>query len=133
MLGSFLSDPTFGAGEQRAERQALSPAYYFGFGASIYPLWLLATTTGALMGNLITNPHALGMDMLLSLYFLSLLMGFRARANWLTVVLASGLVSALVFKTIGSPWHIIFGAIVGILLAAIIGKPASDTGSLSGD
>lgn len=121
----FLSDPTFGAGEQRAEKQTLSPAYYFGFGASIYPLWLASTSAGALMGNLITNPRALGMDMLLSLYFLSLLMGFCARPNWLAVVLASGIVSTIVFKTIGSPWHIIIGAFVGIVLAAIIGKPAT--------
>ena len=122
----FLSDPSFGAGEQRAEKQQLRPAYYFGYGASIYPLWLASTASGALMGNLITDPRALGMDMLLSLYFLSLLMGFRSRPNWLTVVLASGLVAALVFKTIGSPWHIISGALVGVVLAALIGKPKAE-------
>lgn len=119
----FLSDPSFGASEQRAERQGLTPAYYFGFSASIYPLWLASTASGAWMGNLITDPRALGMDMLLSIYFLTLLVGFRGRANWLTVVLASGAASTLFNHLMGPPWHITMGALVGISLAAIIGKP----------
>jgi len=121
----FLSDPSFAASEQRAEQKRLTTAYYFGFSASLYPIWLGVTALGAFMGNLITNPNALGMDMLLSLYFLALLMGFRGRANWLSVVLASGIVSALVYKWIGAPWHITLGALAGITLAAAIGKPAS--------
>ncbi len=120
----FLSDPTFGASEQRAEKQALTPAYYFGFGASIYPLWLASTASGAWMGNLITDPRALGMDMLLSIYFLTLLMGFRGRPNWLTVVLASGAASTIFHYLLGPPWHITMGALVGIVLAAMIGKPS---------
>jgi predicted branched-subunit amino acid permease len=125
-VGFFvLSDPLFGAGEQRAEQQGLSPAYYFGFGASLYPIWIGSTLLGALMGNLISNPRALGMDMLLSIYFLTLLIGFKSRPNWLTVVLASGIASSLIYKFIGSPWHIMLGAFVGIGLAAIIGKPVA--------
>lgn len=119
----FLSDPAFGASEQRAEKSGLTPAYFFGFSASLYPVWLLSTTGGAWAGNLIDNPRALGMDMLLSLYFLALLIGFRSRPNWLTVVLASGLSSYAVYETLGSPWHITLGALVGIVVAASIGKP----------
>lgn len=119
----FLSDPAFAASEQKAQNRSLTPAYYFGYAASLYPVWLLVTALGAYMGNLITNPNALGMDMLLSIYFLSLLMGFRSRANWLTVVLASGFVSAIVYKTLGAPWHITLGALAGIALGAFLGKP----------
>ncbi len=125
----FLSDPSFGAGEKRVETVGLTPAYYFGFGASLYPVWLFSTATGAWIGNLINDPDALGMDMLLSLYFLALLIGFRSRPNWLTVVLASGLASVLFYQTLGSPWHITLGSLVGIVVAAGIGKPAADTES----
>lgn len=124
----FLSDPAFAASEQRAEQQGLSPAYYFGYSASLYPVWIGMTALGAYMGNFITNPNALGMDMLLSIYFLSLLMGFRSRANWLVVVLVSGVVSAVVYKWLGAPWHITLGALAGILLAAAIGKPNTVVG-----
>ncbi|MEM7215523.1 MAG: AzlC family ABC transporter permease [Pseudomonadota bacterium] len=119
----LLSDPSFAAGERRAETRTLAPSYYFGFAASLYPVWLLSTLVGGLSGNLIAEPEAFGMDMLLSLYFLALLMGFRSRPNWLTTVLASGFVAILVFKTFGSPWHIMVGGLAGVVVAAAIGKP----------
>jgi len=119
----LLCDPLFGAGEIRAQKQALKPSYYFGYGIPLYIIWLVFTALGAGFGKLITNPEAFGFDMLLSIYFLSLLMGFRTRPNWLASVLASGIASVLIYKTIGSPWHIMFGALVGIALAAMIGKP----------
>ena len=122
----LLADPVFGAGELRAQEQKLSPAYYFGYGLPLYPIWVGCTALGAGFGKLITNPEAFGFDMLLSVYFLSLLMGFRSRPNWLSSVLASGIASVLVFKFIGAPWHIMIGALVGITLAAIIGKPNDD-------
>ncbi len=37
-------------------------------------------------GGLIANPHALGLDFLLPIYFLGLVMGFRKRPFWLPVV-----------------------------------------------
>ncbi len=119
----LLSDISFGLGEKRIEKQELTPSYYFGLAIPFYPVWLASTAVGAFSGNLITNPHALGMDMLLSIYFLALLMGFRARPNWLVSVLASGAAAAIVYLTLGSPWHIMIGATFGIVLAAIIGKP----------
>jgi predicted branched-subunit amino acid permease len=118
----FLSDPAFAAGEGRVSTHTLSVAYFLGFAAPIYPLWLAMTALGAWMGNLISNPQALGMDMLLSFYFLALLVGFRSRANWLTVVLMSGVSSTLIYNWLGSPWHITVGALTGILLAAFLGK-----------
>ncbi len=113
----FLSDPSFGAGEKKAAEGRLTPAYFFGFGASLYPVWLMSTATGAWLGNLVEDPKVLGLDMLMSLYFLTLLMGFRARPNWLTVVLASGIASAIIYKTLGSPWHITLGSLFGIAVA----------------
>ena len=120
----FLSDPAFAAGEKRAGEGRLTIGYFLGFAASIYPLWLISTAVGAWAGNLITNPRALGMDMLLSFYFLALLVGFRSRPNWLSVVLASGIASTLVYQWLGSPWHITIGSLVGIALAAFLGKPS---------
>jgi len=121
----LLCDPLFGAGEIRAQNKPLTPAYYFGYGIPLYFVWVGFTLMGGVFGKLITNPEALGFDMLLSIYFLSLLMGFRSRPNWLSTVLASGIASVLIYETLGSPWHIMLGALVGIALAAIIGKPGA--------
>jgi len=127
-VGFFvLSDPTFATCEQRAQTRVLTPAYYYGYGGSLYPVWLICTAIGGLVGNFIDNPAALGMDMLLSIYFIALMMGFKGRPNWLTVVLVSGVASTLVYKMVGSPWHLTLGPMFGIAMAAIIGKPAVQT------
>jgi len=43
----LLCDPLFGAGEIRAQKQALKPSYYFGYGIPLYIIWLVFTALGA--------------------------------------------------------------------------------------
>ena len=123
----FLADPVFGAAEQRAQKPGLTPSFYFGYAIPLYCCWLVFTLIGILFGALIDDPGALGLDMLLSIYFISLLMGFRSRSNWLPVVIASGIASVLFYQWFGAPWHITLGALVGIGVAVIRGKPEVET------
>jgi predicted branched-subunit amino acid permease len=99
-----------------------------GMGLTIYVFWVAETLLGALFGNLIEDPHAIGIDFLLPIYFLGLVMGFRKRPLWLPVVIASAVASTLAYKTIGSPWHVSVGAIAGVLFAAAM--PVARKGSV---
>ena len=67
---------------------------------------------------MIPDPHALGLDFLLPIYFLGLVLEFRSRPLWLPVVIASAAASIVAYNTVGSPWHVSIGALAGILLAA---------------
>jgi 4-azaleucine resistance transporter AzlC len=117
----FLTDPQYAAAEQQYEQgRSISFAWYVGMAIPIYLLWIGETILGGLFGKFISDPHALGVDLLLPIYFLGLVMGFRRRRNWLPVVVASGVASIVVYYTIGSPWHVSLGAIVGVLFAALI-------------
>lgn len=123
----FLTDPQWASAEARFDRCGLRPAYYFGYAVLLYSLWLIGTLVGIFFGSLIEDPNRLGFDMLLPVYFLVLLMGFRGRPRWLPVVVVSGVTSALLTVTIGPPWHISLGALSGILVAAampVAGAPA---------
>ncbi|HEX2528423.1 MAG TPA: AzlC family ABC transporter permease [Geminicoccus sp.] len=121
-LGFFLMvDPQYAETERRAERgRSISFAWYMGLALPIYGCWIAETLLGALFGRLIGNTHALGLDFLVPIYFLSLVMGFRQRANWLPVVVISAVGSMLVYQILGSPWHVTVGALVGVLLAAAL-------------
>lgn len=120
----FLIDPQFALIEERAEKgHPITFVWVMGVGLTFWSIWLGLTWVGALFGNLIEDPAKIGVDFLLPIYFLSLVMGFRKRANWASVVLASGAVSALAYQFIGSPWHVSIGALAGIALAAIVGVP----------
>ncbi len=116
-----MTDPQFAETERKAERgYPVSFIWYAGMGIVIYVPWVIESGLGAFFGRLLPNTHALGIDFLLPIYFLGLVMSFRKRALWVPVVLTSGAVSILAYKTIGSPWHVTVGALVGVLLGAAL-------------
>ena len=116
----FLTDPQFAEAERRVtEKKPVTFAWYMGVAVPIYVCWIAEALVGALFGQLIPNPDALGFDFLLPIYFLGLLMEFRERQLWLPVVAVSAITSVSAFYTVGSPWHVSIGAAAGILLAVI--------------
>jgi predicted branched-subunit amino acid permease len=119
----FLTDPQWAASEVRSDGPGLRPAYYFGFVAPLYSLWMVGTVIGVWFGSLIKNPATFGFDMLLPIYFLAILMGFRKRVNWLPIVLVSGISSSMLSVTIGPPWHISLGGLTGLIVAAFLPLP----------
>lgn len=120
----FLVDPQYAETERRGELGIpVTFSWYMGMVTPVYVMWVLESYIGGVFGNLISNPRDWGLDILLPLYFLALVMGFRVRTHWLPVVIASGLASVVAFKTVGSPWHVSLGAIAGIILAAALAKP----------
>jgi predicted branched-subunit amino acid permease len=116
----LLTDPQFAETERKSEDGGrVSFAWYLGFGAPVWLAWVVEAGLGGYFGSLVSDPHALGLDFLLPIYFLGLVMSFRKRPLWLPVVLASAVASILAYKFVGSPWHVSIGALAGILLAAI--------------
>lgn len=120
-LGFFvLTDPQYALAEMKGEAgEKVTFVWYMGMGAVIYIPWVIESGLGAFFGNLIPDPHAIGMDFLLPIYFLGMVMSFRKRASWLPVVAISAAVSIVAFNTVGSPWHVSIGAVAGIAYAAI--------------
>jgi len=124
----FLVDPQYAETERRGERgERISFLWYLGMALPIYLVWISLTWLGAVFGSLVTDPALFGLDFLLPIYFLGLVIAFRSRANWLPVVVASGLVSLLAWHLVGSPWHVGIGAIAGIAVAAMMPlRPRAD-------
>lgn len=117
----LMTDPQFADTERRAEGgRKVSFVWYMAMGLTIYIPWVIESGLGAVFGNLIPDPHAIGMDFLLPIYFLGLVMSFRSRANWLPVVAVSAVASILAVKFVGSPWHVSIGAAAGIALATVL-------------
>ncbi|MCB1464120.1 MAG: AzlC family ABC transporter permease [Nitratireductor sp.] len=115
----LLTDPQFAIAEARYEAgHRLTFRWYATSGLALYVFWIAETWLGALFGRLLPDSHALGLDFLLTIYFLGLVMSFRKRALWLPVVLASSVASIIAFNVVGSPWHVSLGALAGILVAA---------------
>lgn len=121
-LGLFLLvDPQFAVSAQKAQvGEAVSYRWYLGFAFPIYWLWFIMTVVGAALGNLISDPQALGFDVLLPIYFMGMVMGFRKSTGFYPIMAASAIGASLAFHFVGSPWHVSLGAVAGIAVAVIM-------------
>jgi predicted branched-subunit amino acid permease len=120
----LLTDPQFAEAVARGESgKEVSFPWYFGFGAMIYVPWVAMSAVGGALGSVIGNPADYGIDVLLPIYFLGLVLGFRKRGNFLLIVTVSAVVSVAAQHVVGTPWHISVGALAGVLLAALLPLP----------
>lgn len=127
----FLVDPQFAEVERRVdEGKPITVAWYGGLALPVYVAWVAETAIGAYFGGLVPDPHAVGLDFLLPIYFLGLVMEFRGRPLWLPVVATSAAVSIAAERLVGSPWHVTIGALAGIAVAVIFtpSEPSRDAG-----
>ena len=117
----FLTDPQFAESLRRAESGSkLTLTWYFSFAFVFYVAWQVTALLGALFGKLVGDPRALGLDVLLTVYFLGLVLGFRSKDKWLPTVLASAVAATAAWHFVGSPWHVSIGALAGVLVAAAL-------------
>ncbi|MBR0555120.1 AzlC family ABC transporter permease [Ciceribacter sp. L1K23] len=123
----LLTDPQFALALARDESgKKVTFAWYMGFGLALYVAWVGTTAIGAYFGRLIGNMETWGIDVLLPVYFMGLLLGFRKRDNFALVAAASALSSVLAHIYVGSPWHVSIGAAVGIVVAAALPPKAPE-------
>lgn len=120
----FLTDPQFAEAMKQVDRTGrLETGWYLGVAAIIYLLWVLSSALGAVFGSLIGDPVELGVDVLLPVYFLGLVLGFRRRPLFGLVVPVSAAASIIAMHVVGSPWHVSLGALAGIVTALIAHRP----------
>ena len=123
---AFLTDPIFALSDSRGGER-LSVAYYFGLALPLYLNWSLTTMIGAIAGNLIGRPQAIGLDFVVTAYFMFLVVGYRTRPNALPIIGASACAALAAYVAFGPPWHFAGGAVCGMGTAALLAKPKAAT------
>lgn len=119
----LLTDPQYASSAARAEQHSILPSYYFSYAFVVYGAWMVANVFGVLFGGLLGDISRLGLDLLLPMFFASLVISFRKRPRFAPVLLVSVSVAVSAYFFIGSPWHITLGGFSGIFTAAILSKP----------
>jgi predicted branched-subunit amino acid permease len=120
----FLIDPQFAEAVQRDEQgKRLSFGWYMSFASVIYISWLIFTVIGAWFGSMLGDLEVWAIDVLLPIYFMGMVLGFRRKPGFYPVVAASMAGSVLGFYLVGSPWHVSIGAICGVIVAALLPLP----------
>ncbi len=119
----FLTDEAWALAEKRATDARITPAYYFAVAALLPLAWVGASALGALAGAVLGEPERFGADFAFAALFIGLIAGFNKGRITVATVAASGGVAALTFLTFGAPWHVLAGALAGILAAYAVARP----------
>lgn len=114
----FLADEIWAFAERRAGETRLTPAYMMGLALPLWLGWLVWTTLGALVGARLGEPERFGADFAFTALFIGLIASlWRGPATGIAVG-ASGLAATGAWLVLGSPWHVLAGALAGVAGAA---------------
>lgn len=115
----YMADENWALAEKRARTHRLTPAYWFGMLTPFVACWITTSTLGAIVGAALGDPRRFGADFAFTALFIALVAAFwKGRVTFWTVA-AAGLASALTYRFIGPPWHVLAGALCGLAAAWI--------------
>lgn len=122
---SYMADENWALAEKRARTHALTPAYWFGMVVPFVACWIATSTLGAVVGAALGDPRRFGADFAFTALFIALVAAFwKGRVTFWTVA-AAGTASALTYRLIGPPWHVLAGALCGLAAAWIAAGDAT--------
>lgn len=119
-----LVDETWAFGERRALTRPLTPAYFGAMGATLWLNWVTCSTLGAAAGSFLGDPAAIGADFAFTALFIGIVAALWRGPATAVPVVAAAVAGALVYRVVGTPWHVLGGAAAGIAAAALAWRPA---------
>lgn len=94
-------------------------AFVLGSGVAMWLVWVAGTAAGHGFGQVLGDPHRLGIDFMLGAFFATMAAGWLDRRGNL-LPFAVGVASAIVIdRLLGASWSILIGAGVGALTASV--------------
>jgi 4-azaleucine resistance transporter AzlC len=116
----FVSDESWAMTMAERDRGGAGLAFFLGTGTLCWLSWMGSTVAGRLVGSVIEDPMALGLDFAFTATFLALLLGMWKGRTDLVPWIVGGLVAVLVSRLIEGNWYIIAGGLVGSLAGAFV-------------
>jgi 4-azaleucine resistance transporter AzlC len=112
LIASQLTDESYAIGMWRWLDGSGSRAYQFGANLSMYVVWQCSTIAGILLGNLIPDPAAYGLDLVFPLTFIGLLVPLLHDRVSLTVALLAAALAIGGALLLPGSWYLLLAGIV---------------------
>jgi len=121
-LSYILTDQAFAVSNEyfkKNKKDKFKHYYLLGAGIMLWVTWQLTTIVGILLGSIV--PEELGLTFTIPLTFLALLINYFRKIDHIIVIIASGVLSVILF---GAPFksYIIFSSLISLLIAYLIVK-----------
>jgi len=122
LLAFQLTDESYAIGMRRWLAGGGSLSYQFGSNITLYVIWQASTIAGMLLGTLIPDPSAFGLELVFPLTFIGLLVPIlKDRMSTTVAALAAALAIASALSLPGS-WYLLIAGIVASRVGAFFGR-----------
>lgn len=126
LLLFWLTDEAWALMERRAASQPITPAYYMGVAAPLWPVWFGFSFLGAFLGRALGDSTAIGLDFAFAAMFIAVLAGFWKGPRTGGVLVASSAVAVAAKLFLPGAWYIILGGIAGMGFAVLTWREGDD-------
>ena len=109
----FASDANWAMSLQAFSKGRPGFGILLGGGFSLWLFWIFGTWIGLYFGNLIQDPNALGLDMVMGCFLLAMVVGGDKSLRMLVVWMVAASASLLAFWFLPENSHVILGALAG--------------------
>lgn len=126
LLAFQITDESYAIGMRAFLDGKGNPAYQFGANMSMYTIWPLSTIAGILLGSLIPDPAAYGLDLVFPLTFIGLLVPLLRERVSVAVALLAGLLTLVGAFVLPGSWYILLAGIVASGVGAALKRDGND-------
>ncbi|MCE2852248.1 MAG: AzlC family ABC transporter permease [Roseiflexaceae bacterium] len=117
-----LTDETYAVGIQHFAKHGGDAWYQFGSNLSLYVVWAASTVIGSLLGALIPDPGALGLDLIFPLTFIAFTVPLlRDRINRVVAGLAA-VISVGTALILPGSWYVLSAGILASAVGALLAR-----------
>ncbi|WP_051353538.1 AzlC family ABC transporter permease [Acinetobacter nectaris] len=108
-----ISDANWASSFQAFNQQKPGIGLLFGGGLALWVFWVLGTVLGIYFGYMIHNPYALGLDMVMACFLLTMVVGGQKNMRVFTIWATAAISSLLAYLYLPKNSHVVVGAFVG--------------------
>lgn len=122
LLGIGVTDEAFAIDMGEMKKGPRESSFFLALHFTAQFFWVFSTVVGAVLGNLVPDPQALGLNFALPAMFIGLLlMQIKSKTEWI-LALTAGCLSLLFALTLPGKWHIILACIITATIGVVLEK-----------
>lgn len=122
-LAAQLTDESYAVGIGRYLEGRGSAAFLAGCNLSLYTCWPLSAVGGILLGQVLPNPGAYGLDLVFPLTFIGLLVPLLRQPANRTVALVAAVLTVAGAILLPGSWYVLLAGIGASTLGAVLVRP----------
>ena len=96
------------------------PSVFLGSGLILWVVWVAGAIPGHLIGSLVSDPRAYGLDLALPAFFAAMLVPLWKGPRWALAWLVAGVVALVFSALVPGWWFIIVGALAGSVAGGFV-------------